>query len=112
MSEPIARREFIGQAANGERFPIILEIGRPYQSGTSPETWSCAVSLDPLYPHLVDQVGSDSFQALILASNLAIALLFGFKDDGGRLLFKDGSEYPLEALVFAHSRKTGDGDHA
>jgi hypothetical protein len=104
MQEPIARRELVGVSADGARFALVLAIGRPYISGSSPETWSCAVSLDPLYPRLPDQVGTDSFQALVLATNTALDLLLSFKADGGRVLFPDGSEYPIEALTVLVSR--------
>jgi hypothetical protein len=99
MSPVVASSELIGVRANGERFTISLQIGQPYERPGEIAHWSCPVSLEPLYPKLADQSGVDSFQALCLASRLAITLLAGFKADGGSLLNSDGTEFPLEAYA-------------
>ena len=112
MSDIIASRELVAISPDGDRIPVFLRIGRPYQSHTKPDMCSCAVALDPLYPNLPDQVGSDSFQALWLACGLAINLLRGYKESGGRILFQDGSNYPLDALAFAHLNESGPHDNA
>jgi Domain of unknown function (DUF6968) len=103
MDDVLASTEMVGIKPNGERLAIAVRIGRPYVSGTDPETWSCPVSVEPLYPKLADIAGLDSLQALVLACNLAFSLLQGFKDKGGRLLHDDGTEFPLEAYDFAKS---------
>jgi hypothetical protein len=99
MSPIVASSELIGVRANGERFTILLRIGQPYERAGETTYWSCPVSLQPLYPNLADQSGVDFFQALCLASRLAITLLGGFKEDGRALLNSDGTEFPLEAYA-------------
>jgi hypothetical protein len=99
MNEVIASDDIIGVRASGERVMIQLRVGRPYRKDSDPETWACPVSLDPLYPRLSDLVGISSFQALCLANRLALYLLAGFREDGGRLLCEDGTEFPLEAYA-------------
>jgi hypothetical protein len=99
MTDVIASAEMIGIRPTGEKISISLRIGRPYLSGSSPETWACPVALEPLYRKLADITGTDSFHALCLASRLALTLLAGFKEDGGKLLFDDGTEVPVEAYL-------------
>ena len=98
MSDEIASAEMVGEGKDGKRFPILLTIGRPYMSHTNPETWSCPVAVHPLYTHVHDIAGADSFQALCLASRMAIGLLEGFVQSGGRLLHDDGSTYDLASF--------------
>lgn len=107
MKNVIAADDIVGVRANGERITIEVRIGRPYRKDTDPETWACPVTLEPLYPRVGDVVGNSSFQALCLGARLALYLLGGFKEDGGRLLFEDGTEFPLEAhgLVDPHARR-------
>jgi hypothetical protein len=100
MDDVIAGDDIIGVRASGERITIKLRLGRPYRKDTDPETWACPVSLEPLYSRLADIVGDSSFQSLCLASRLALYLLAGFKEDGGRLLCDDGTEFPLDAYAF------------
>jgi hypothetical protein len=80
----VASRRFRARRPNGERFNIEMGIGRPVRCSDS--EWKCAVVLRGLYEHLADQHGVDSWQALVLAQNLARQLLEGFVEDGGRLL--------------------------
>jgi len=35
-----------GESKDRERFPIRVQIGRPYLSGTEPDTWACPVAVD------------------------------------------------------------------
>jgi hypothetical protein len=99
MEHVIASVELVGQHPDGRRFPVRVAIGTPYRSGTDPETWACPVCIDPLYTHLRDIAGADSFQALCLASRTAIALLHGFVEAGGRLMHDDGADFPLDSYV-------------
>jgi hypothetical protein len=107
MNDVIAADDIIGVRPSGERITIKLRLGRPYRKDANPETWACPVSLEPLYPRLSDIVGDSSFQSLCLANRLALYLLAGFRDDGGRLLCDDGTEFPLEAyaLVDPNARR-------
>ena len=107
MNDVIAADDIIGVRPSGERITIKLRLGRPYRKDTDPESWACPVSLEPLYPRLSDIVGHSSFQSLCLASRLALYLLGGFKEDGGRLLHDDGTDFPLDAyaLVDPNARR-------
>lgn len=93
----LATVELFGESKDRGRFPIRVQIGRPYLSGTDPDTWACPVVIDPLYTHLRDIVGADSFQALCLASHTAISLLSGFVQSGGQLTHDDGTAFSLDA---------------
>ncbi len=97
MNEVLATVELFGESKDRGRFPIRVQIGRPYLSDTEPDTWACAVVIDPLYTHLRDIAGGDSFQALCLASRTAISLLSGFVQSGGQLTHDDGTVFSLNA---------------
>ena len=99
MSAPIASVAIRAIGKDGERFDISLQIGAPYQRSELLGEWSCPVSLEPLYPQLRDQTGSDAFQALCLAIRLAFTLLTHFKAGGGKLLCSDGTEFPIDAYL-------------
>lgn len=83
----IATRELTAVRAQGE-FRIRLSVGQPYRIG--PGEWACAVQLNGLHDNLSDQHAADSFQALMLAQNLARSLLSAFVEEGGRLFDSPG----------------------
>jgi hypothetical protein len=91
----IAQLKLTGVRRDGEQFPVTVQIGRPYLSGEDPESWSCPVSVEPLYSDLADMVGIDSLHSLVLACRLASTLLQGFRAEGGRLLYPDATEFDL-----------------
>ena len=51
------------------------------------------------YSRLADQAGADAFQALCLASRLAVTLLSHFQDQGGKLVNGDGTAFALDAYL-------------
>jgi hypothetical protein len=61
---------------------------------------------DPLHAHVRDIVGGDSFQALCLASRLALDLLRSFVQAGGQLTI-DGEPTFRLMLTFRQSRLDG-----
>lgn len=99
MNAPIASLQAIAIDRAGSRFPVKVEIGTPYQAKGTPGTWHCPVAIEPLHPTLRDVAGGDAFQALCLASRLAIDLLRSFVDSGGRLTFDGSNEVPLDAYI-------------
>ena len=106
--ETVASTRFNGVRPNGERVVIQLEIGKPYLRGKhGPDDWACPISLTPLYRNLADSASNDPVQALCLAISLALQLLDGFREDGGRLEHDDGTEVPLEAFAFGITSKGG-----
>ena len=74
--EFIAARDLIGEAENGERFPISLQIGKPYRA--SDVDWACPVAIEGLRERLPDMHGIDSFQALLLAIYIARQVIEDF----------------------------------
>jgi hypothetical protein len=84
----VASRSVWAECPKRGGFEIDLRIGFPYQITES--EWACPIGLSPLYDHLRDQHGIDSWQVLMLAQRLAKTLLSGFVEDGGRLLNSQG----------------------
>lgn len=106
MDSITASTKFRGIRSDGEEIVIHLEIGTPFlRAKYSQDDWACPVSLTPLHQKLADATGIDSFHSLCLASSLALDLLQGFIDDGGRILFEDGTEVPLQAYAFGIANK-------
>ncbi len=101
MDNCIAHERLIGVAKDGTRKTIEVKIGTPHdvfdQSDDEFEEWRCPVSVTPLHDGTCDIVGGSSLQSLCLALRFAQLLLQGFKDDGGRLQFPEGGDFPLEA---------------
>jgi hypothetical protein len=102
MEEEIAKLEVIGINKDGGQINIVASVGKPYpvKGNEDIDEWACPVSLVPLYTKLHSAHGSGSFQALCMANNLIIDLLRGFKEKGGKLVYEDGAEFPLEAYWF------------
>lgn len=97
----IASRELTAVRAPRGEFRIRLSVGQPYRVG--PGEWACAVELNGLHENLSDQHAADSFQALMLAQNLARSLLSAFVEEGGLLL-----DSPAGAIVdIDHLFRTG-----
>lgn len=84
----VASRTLVATDASRGMFSIHLVIGQPYRCAEN--EWACSIALDGLYEHLWDQHGVDSFQALMLAQNLAKTLLSDFVANGGLLLSAPG----------------------
>ena len=99
MKKVTASLEVIGVQRGGERFPIVISIGVPYEEAGSAGRvrWACPVAIEGLYSRLADMVGENSLQALCLAIYLVRLLLQGFIEDGGRLLLHSGEDFPLDA---------------
>ena len=89
-SENVAERTLVAVRRDGSEARITLAIGKPYRA--SDVDWACPVALHGLYPHLVDQHGVDSWQALQLAYLLIGGLLTSFIEDGGTLLWPEERE--------------------
>ena len=86
----IAEEKLVAVRSSGERVNVTAAVGQPYQVG--PEEWACPVSLAGLYEKLVDIHGASSLQTLCLAASFLRKLLVYFLEDGGRLLYENGSD--------------------
>ena len=107
MDSVIASTKLLAQRPGEDPFEVEVKIGTPYQIGE--EEWACPVAVTPLYRKLHDTHGSCSFQALCLASALALDLLSGFKEKGGSLSITPGEEFPLEAYSFGIAVRPSSG---
>ncbi|MFZ2971334.1 MAG: hypothetical protein WA049_01735 [Ferribacterium limneticum] len=106
MGAITASTKFCGIRPDGEEIVIHLEIGTPYlRAKYSYGDWACPISLTPLYKELAEATGIDPFHSLCLASSLALDLLQGFIDDGGRILHDDGTDVLLQAYAFGVANK-------
>jgi hypothetical protein len=90
----VAKLEVIGVRPDGERVPLMAELGRPKEARDG--RWACAIAIAPLETQPEDVRGTDSFHAVWLALALVLKLLDNLKDEGWRLENADGSEFPLE----------------
>ena len=97
MEEIVAEKELIGVRSSGEKVPLRILIGRPYEA--SDVDWACPVAVEGLHKYLAEQHGVDSFQALALSQKLCRSILEGFVEDGGKILSADsGLEVSLDEL--------------
>lgn len=83
----VARRELVGERADGERFNIVIRIGMPYE--VNDVSWACPVAVDGVDRKLADMHGVDSWQAMLLAISLVRSRLEHFLETGGRLYWPD-----------------------
>ena len=101
MNDAVASTKIIGIRPNGERMEIVFAVGRPYlESGGEFEQWRCPVSLEPLQSRLADAAGADSLHAICMALYLGLYLLGHFKEEGGKLLHDDDTEFSLTSYAF------------
>jgi uncharacterized protein DUF6968 len=78
---------------------IVVRIGKPYPS--SGGVWRCPVEIRGLEPRHPDICGSDSLQALCLATSLARLRLADVMHKGAKLRFPGGDTFDEEALRVA-----------
>ena len=95
----IASETIFGQRADGERFGITIEIGRPFKwGGISQTEWACQIKVEPLRAKAVIH-GEGSLQALCLALRYVHSELAAFIEKGGKIMHEDGNVFPLEAYL-------------
>lgn len=94
MKDVISKLELVGVRSSGERVPVIVEIGRPYEvrDGKGADCAACPVAIHGLHGDLHDIYGEDTLQALTLGIAFIHQLLSDFTAKGGRLCFKDSDE--------------------
>ena len=107
MNTVVASTKLLAQRPGEAPFEVEVSIGTPYQ--VDEDEWACPVSVVPLFDKLHDAHGGCSFQALCLASALALDLLVGFKEQGGSLFITPGEEFPLEAYSFGIAARSHAG---
>jgi len=75
---------------------VNLCIGQPYQKEDG--SWACPIQLKGLFEDLSDVGGEDSFQALMLAQNLARTLLNAFAEKGWTVYSYADKEVDVDTL--------------
>ena len=100
MEHAIASHRLWAQKLSGEPFEVHLQIGVPYLVNEEEQEWACPVSLTPLFKELGASHGGSSFQALCLASALALGLLQDFREKGGVLFYAPGEEFEFGPFSF------------
>jgi hypothetical protein len=100
MQPIVASLRIFGQRPGEERFEINVEIRQPYLVDAKESEWACPVAVRPLHKVLRDAHAGDSFQALCMASYLALNLLHAFTEDGGLLTLEGGDAFPIDAYSF------------
>lgn len=91
MDEITAKLDLIFQKPSGERFPVSVEIGKPYavKDEKDGNYARCPVATQGLYGKHPDMEGVDTFQALLLALGLVQRLMADFLKKGGKIYYAD-----------------------
>jgi hypothetical protein len=93
-ASPIARIELARISSNGERVPLVVEIGQPLQNANG--FWRTPVALHGLDGRLCDIYGEDSLQSLCLALELVRRRLMSVTDNGERLVNLEGDDFQFD----------------
>ena len=86
---PIAKIELMRARVNGERFPLLVEIGQPIRDDGF---WRTPVAIHGLDGRLCDICGEDSLQSLSLALEIVKRRLKSCLEHGERLTYKGEGE--------------------
>ena len=93
----IANSRLLLVAGDRTERALTVRIGRPYEIDDG--EWACPVETDGLHGRHPDIHGSDSLQALCLASSVVRRLLDDFIAKGGKVLHPDDrTEVTLSAM--------------
>jgi hypothetical protein len=96
MRTCIAERIVYLKNAEEEVKEVNLRIGQPYQIEEG--NWACPIQLIGLFEKLSDVHGEDSFQALMLAQNLARTLLNALVEKGWSVYSYADKEVDVDTL--------------
>lgn len=94
----IAERPVILVHSDGRRVPGRVWIGLPERLEAEVMAM-CPVGIDGLHDGLSPIAGTDTLQALLLATRLAATLLRDFQDKGGRVLHPEDDE-PIDLEAY------------
>jgi len=96
MRTYIAERTLYLKNANEEVKEVNVGIGQPYQKEDG--SWACPIQLKGLFDDLPDVSGEDSFQALMLAQNLARTLLNALAEKGWNVYSNADKEVDVDTF--------------
>lgn len=94
----IAKESMFGCEPGGDPFEISIEIKAPCEPADHPNEWVCRVNLTPFLQNGREIHGDSSLQALCLALSLVRKYLDRVLEEGGRLTYETGEDYPLDAV--------------
>lgn len=94
-----SERKLRGITKDGGAIDIAVGTGIPYED-TKYGAWACPLIVDGLYSDLAHMHGIDSWQALRESQKLAVSLLQGFIEKGGKLyLLVEDEELSSDELL-------------
>jgi hypothetical protein len=94
----IASCEFVLRFRNGRKKRARARVGKPYK--VSPHEWACPVEVRGFESRYPDSRGSNSMQALCLATSLIRSRFEDFFSKGGTILdVDDNSEWDLPSVM-------------
>ena len=96
MRTYIAERILYLKNTDEEVKEVNLGIGQPYKKEDG--SWACPIQLKGLIEDLSDVSGEDSFQALMLAQNLARTLLNALTEKGWNVYSYSNKEVDVDTL--------------
>jgi len=96
MRTYIAERTLFLKNMDEEIKEVNLRIGQPYPKEDG--SWACPIQLNGLFEDLSDVNGEDSFQALMLAQNLARTLLNALAEKGWNVRSYANKEVDVDTL--------------
>jgi len=96
MQTYIAERILRLKNTDGEVKEVNLGFGQPFQEEEG--SWACPIQLKGLFEHVSDARGEDSFQALMLAQNLARTLLKALVEKGWSVYSYSEKEVDVDTL--------------
>jgi len=96
MRTYIAVKKLYLKNTDDEVKEVNLGIGQPYQKADG--SWACPIQLKGLFEDLADVSGEDSFQALMLAQNLARTLLNALVEKGWNVYSYGDKEVDVDAF--------------
>ncbi len=94
----IAKESMFGCRPGGEPFEISIEIEAPSESPDYQHEWVCRVRLTPFLSKSRDVRGDSSLQALCLALSYVRKTLGCVLEEGSRLTYASGEDFPLDAV--------------
>ncbi len=98
MNDPILESHFVCVLRSGERHPLKVLIGRPYQASSG--EWWCPMALQGLTGEIKGAAGEDALQSLCLALRFVISEMDRFIETGGQILDSEGRDpLPLGAYL-------------
>ncbi|MBN1901608.1 hypothetical protein JW926_09830 [Candidatus Sumerlaeota bacterium] len=91
MEEIIVKLDLVFKKPSGEKFPVTIKIGKPYEinDNENGNYAACPLSTQGFFGRHPDIRGEDTFQALLLALDFVQRLIADFLKKGGKIYYAD-----------------------